>query len=55
VESSTRARGLTYAVVYSVNPGQTPEQRVGEFEDEFVLTPEGWRFASREARFVINM
>jgi hypothetical protein len=41
--------------VYSAAAGDRPEQRVGEFEDEFVLTPEGWRFASRQARFVIQI
>ena len=50
VESADRARGFTYAVVYS-NSG-TP--RVGEFEDDFVRTPEGWRIAARIARFVIG-
>jgi hypothetical protein len=54
VESDTLAHGLTYAVVYSADPGQPPEQRIGEFEDEFVLTPDGWRLGSRQARFVIS-
>src|SRR5262245_7617109 len=64
VESSDRARGLTYAVVYSANAGQSPEAHfgiradarrlVGEFEDEFVRTAEGWRFAARRARFVMH-
>jgi hypothetical protein len=55
VESAAQAHGLTYAVVYSAGAGDRPEQRVGEFEDEFVLTSEGWRFASRQARFVIQI
>jgi len=64
VDSVDRARGLTYAVVYAANANQPPEahfgirmeprQLVGEFEDEFVRTDEGWRIASRRARFVMN-
>jgi SnoaL-like protein len=64
VESADRARGLTYAVVYSATTSRPPEahfgikadarQLIGEFEDEFVRTAEGWRFASRRARFVIH-
>jgi hypothetical protein len=50
VVSVGRARGVTYAVVYSTNANP----RVGEFEDEFLRTPEGWRIASRKARFVIG-
>jgi hypothetical protein len=64
IESADRAHGLTYAVVYSANANQPPEahfgvkadprQLVGEFEDEFVRTEEGWRIASRRARFVMH-
>jgi hypothetical protein len=64
VEASDRARGLSYAVVYGANAcGPTegafgvradPRQLVGEFEDEFILTAEGWRFRSRRARFVMH-
>ena len=50
VESSDRARGTTYATVYSNS--STP--KIGEFEDEFLRTPEGWRIAERTARFVIG-
>jgi hypothetical protein len=49
VESANQARGLTYAVVYSNNGNP----RVGEFEDQFLRTPEGWRIAVRIARFVL--
>jgi len=49
VDSADRARGMTYAVVYSKNGNP----RVGEFEDEFLRTAEGWRIVSRVARFVI--
>jgi hypothetical protein len=58
------SRGLSYAVVYSANANQKPEshfghkadprQLIGEFEDEFVRTEEGWRIASRVARFVLD-
>jgi len=64
VESSDRARGLTYAIVYSANAARPPEAHfgikadprhlVGEFEDEFVRTDQGWRIASRQARFVMH-
>jgi hypothetical protein len=64
VESEDRATGLTYAIVYSANATRPPEahfgikadprQLVGEFEDEFVRTDEGWRFAARRARFVMH-
>jgi hypothetical protein len=65
VESADRARGLTYAVVYSATAGRPPEahfgikadprQLIGEFEDEYVRTEEGWRIASRRARFVMHV
>jgi hypothetical protein len=55
VESVDRARGLTYAVVYSATGDEKAEERIGEFEDQFVLTSEGWRFAIRQARFVMHM
>jgi SnoaL-like protein len=50
VESADRARATTYAVVYSNNGNP----RVGEFEDEFRRTAEGWRIVSRIAGFVIG-
>jgi hypothetical protein len=63
VESGDRARGITYAIVYSADSNQPPDgnfgirsdsrQLVGEFEDDFTNTPEGWRFASRTARFTM--
>jgi len=64
VESGDRARGQSYAVVYSANAGEPVEGHigvqadarhlVGEFDDDFVRTPEGWRFAARRARFVMH-
>jgi len=63
VESSERARGLTYAIVYGADSSQKPaehfgipadaRQLVGEFEDEFAMTSEGWRIESRIARFTM--
>jgi hypothetical protein len=63
-KSTDRASGLTYAVVYSANSNDPqvqhfgrkadPRTLIGEFEDEFVRTAEGWRFASRRARFVMH-
>jgi hypothetical protein len=65
VESPDRARGVTYALVYSANANAAPEahfgikadarQLIGEFEDEFVRTREGWRFAVRRACFVMHV
>ena len=55
VQSPDRARGITYAVVYSASGSEKAEERIGEFEDEFVRTSEGWRFAVRRARFIMHM
>jgi uncharacterized protein (TIGR02246 family) len=55
VESPDRARGFTYAVVFSATGDEKAEERIGEFEDQFVRRDEGWRFASRQARFVMHM
>lgn len=64
VESADRASGLTYAIVFSANAAEPanahfgikaePRQLIGEFEDEFVRTEQGWRFAVRRARFVMH-
>ncbi|HEX4999643.1 MAG TPA: nuclear transport factor 2 family protein [Terriglobia bacterium] len=64
VESESEARGLTYALVLSANASRAPQahfgiemdprQLVGEFEDSFKRTPEGWRIASRHARFIMH-
>jgi len=29
-------------------------QLIGEFDDEFVKTPEGWRFSSRRGRVILH-
>jgi SnoaL-like protein len=64
VESEDRALGITYAVVFSANAARAPEAHfgikadprylIGEFEDEFVRTEEGWKIAHRRARFVMH-
>lgn len=53
IESPERARGFTYAVVYSAAASEPTKSQVGEFEDDFVRTPAGWRFQERRARFVM--
>lgn len=53
-QSSKRATGVSYATVYvAAKRGQNPVTAasftaVGEYHDEFVLTPEGWRIAKRK-------
>jgi hypothetical protein len=32
-----------------------PRQLIGEFEDQFVRTDEGWRIATRRARFIMHV
>jgi uncharacterized protein (TIGR02246 family) len=64
VESPDLARGLTYAIVYSATADRLPEAHfgigadprhlIGEFEDEFARTDEGWRIQFRTARFVMH-
>ena len=64
VESEDHARGLTYAVVYYAVANEPPlqhfgrkvepRQLIGEFEDEFVRTDDGWKIASRRACFVMH-
>lgn len=52
-ESGQRATGVSYATVYVVpKQGDTPVTAdgftaVGEYHDEFVRTPAGWRIAKR--------
>jgi len=64
VLSPERARGFSYAVVYSANANDASEGHfgakadarvlIGEFDDEFVRTAQGWRFANRRCRFVMH-
>lgn len=57
---ASHMRGVTYFQIYrgsgdgqSVLPMTEPEV-LGQFEDEFVLTPQGWRIRSRRARGVFR-
>jgi SnoaL-like domain len=64
VESATRARG-NHRVVLVSGPTDAPahpqfgfkadeRQLIGEFDDEFVKTSEGWRFAARRGRVILH-
>ncbi|WP_240636191.1 nuclear transport factor 2 family protein [Caldimonas tepidiphila] len=64
LESDTEARAASYVLLWSgsadAEPGAQgrpahPRRMVGEFDDRFVLTAEGWRIARREARFVLHL
>jgi uncharacterized protein (TIGR02246 family) len=63
VESPTSARALSYVLLWAGSTSDTPgpqgrpaqpRQVVGEFDDRFSLTPQGWRIARREARFLLH-
>ncbi|HEY1283703.1 MAG TPA: nuclear transport factor 2 family protein [Steroidobacteraceae bacterium] len=64
VESAERARGVSRVVLYAGpdEPAAHPQfgfkadarQLVGEFDDEFVKTSAGWRFASRRGRVILH-
>jgi hypothetical protein len=65
VETATRARG-NHRVVLISGSSDSPahpqfgfkadaRQLVGEFDDEFVKTSAGWRFASRRGRVVLHL
>jgi hypothetical protein len=64
VDSAARAHG-THRVVLVTGPDQPDphpqfgyqadaRQLVGEFDDVFVKTPQGWRFASRRGRVLLH-
>lgn len=64
VDSATRAHGISRVVLYA-GPTEPPahaqfgfkadaRQLIGEFDDEFVKTPEGWRFSSRRGRVILH-
>lgn len=62
VTSATTARSYCRVILWSSRRGETLTPRgrradaieqVGEIEDEFVRTPEGWRIARRAARFTM--
>lgn len=63
IESATQARALSYVLLWAGTGTDMPgafgrpasgRQVVGEFDDRFALTPDGWRIARREARFVLH-
>lgn len=63
VLSPERATGVCYALLYSGSvdkPAEkfglqaVPPQLVGEYYDEFVLTPDGWKFAVRKGRIIFS-
>lgn len=63
VESQQCARGLTYVLLYAADGSQPanqfgvrcdPRVLVGELDDVFERTHEGWRIAERNARFVMH-
>jgi hypothetical protein len=52
------AKGFAYVTLYRGTRGETPGPvamqlplMVGHYEDQFVCTPAGWRFASRKLTF----
>jgi 3-phenylpropionate/cinnamic acid dioxygenase small subunit len=63
VLDSDRARGHCYLLLYSGNASH-PEasggrpadstQRVGEYRDQFVRTPEGWKIAQRVGKLILT-
>jgi len=64
VDSPTRAHGTSSIVLYTGPNEPAPHaqfgykadarQLVGEFDDEFVKTPQGWRFSSRRGRVILH-
>ncbi len=62
VESAERARGTTRILFFAAEEkapagptGRVPAmQRVGEFQDVFVRTGDGWRIAERRSRLIFT-
>jgi hypothetical protein len=63
VLSPVHATGTCYALLFSGNvdkPAEKfglqalPPQLVGEYDDEFVLTPAGWMFKQRKGRIIFS-
>ena len=62
VESQRSARSTTYVILYSADSLQSDRHfgakcdsrtLIGELEDKFRLTMDGWRIAERRAKFVM--
>jgi hypothetical protein len=63
VQSPERATGTCYVALFSGmvdKPAEKfglqaiPPQLVGEYHDEFVLTPQGWKFSVRKGRIIFS-
>jgi hypothetical protein len=64
VDSPTRAHGISMVLLIAgpTEPAAHPQfgyqaetrQLIGEFDDEFVKTPQGWRFSSRRGRVILH-
>ena len=64
VDSPTHALGVSRVMLIAgpTEPAAHPQfgykadarQLVGEFDDEFVKTPHGWRFSSRRGRVILH-
>ncbi|HTQ99191.1 MAG TPA: nuclear transport factor 2 family protein [Candidatus Acidoferrum sp.] len=63
VQAPDRAIGSCYALLFSGaidKPAEkfglqaVPPQLVGEYHDEFVLTPHGWKFSQRKGRIIFS-
>ncbi len=63
VESAAAARAHSCVLLWSGSQADAagpqgrpahPRQVLGEYDDHCVLTPEGWRIARRDARFVLH-
>lgn len=60
--SPTKARGSLYALLFTGDEAKVAQfgvsadacRLVGEFEDEYVLTDDGWRIAKRTGRIVFT-
>jgi len=59
VLSETEARGTNYLAMLSSHASPVPPQEagglyVGEFEDTYVRTSDGWKFATRQGRVALH-
>lgn len=63
VTGETTARGFCYVTLYGGSTSQPadrlgyrviPPQLVGEYHDDFVLTPDGWRFQRRQGKLIFT-
>lgn len=62
VLDAEHAEGRCYLLLYSGDSGRAPEggrpaepvQRLGEYRDRFVRTPDGWRIALRVGKLIFH-